>query len=502
MKILLINPPFIKDFCRCQRWPARTRGRALRMPDWLGYAAAVLEQDGFYTELYDCIAQGYDKEDFRRLIRAQQPDFVVLDSSTPSIYSDIECAGICKQESRSRTVVIMVGTHASALPEETLRDAKGNVDVIALGEYDYTIRDLIRRWPDVREVPGLCFLRENGARRTGAWDGIRRSRAAEGGEAKADKPQRTPSRPFIENLDALPFPSRKNLKITNYFDAGRLYPYINVIGGRGCPFRCSFCQWPQIMFGHAYRFRSPRNICDEIESDLKLFPLLRYGEFFFEDDTFTVNKERALGICEEMFRRNLKITWSANARPDIYDTGLFKTMKRAGCRELLVGFESGSQAILDKVKKGLNLRESKEFVITAKKTGIDVHGCFVLGLPGETKQTAETTIEFALKLGVNTLQFSAAVPLPGSEYFNYCKTEGLLRTRSWEDWLDAGEQSAVVEYPGLSIQEINTLVNTGLKKFYFRPRFLFKFAFVHRNIFDFYRKCRGGINFLSYLLNR
>jgi radical SAM superfamily enzyme YgiQ (UPF0313 family) len=274
---------------------------------------------------------------------------------------------------------------------------------------------------------------------------------------------------------------------------------MNIIGGRGCPFRCIFCQWPQLMFGHAYRFRSPRHVVDEIEYDLKMFPLLKYGEFFFEDDTFTVNRERAAAICEEMARRGLKITWSVNARPDICDLELFRSMKKRGCRQFLVGFESGDQGILDTIKKGVKVEQSREFVALAHQAGIEVHGCFVLGLPGETLQTAQKTIDFALGLKLDTLQFSAAVPLPGSEYFDFCRDQGLLKSKSWEDWLDGGEQGAVVDYPGLSIQTINRMVDRGLRSFYLRPAFMAKFILKNRNIFDVYRKLRGGLNFFSYL---
>jgi anaerobic magnesium-protoporphyrin IX monomethyl ester cyclase len=473
MKTLVINEPFIEAFCRCQRWPARTRGRAIRPPDWLLYATSVMLQAGLDAEFYDFIAYNWGKEKLRQLIREKKPDFVVLDSTTPSIYSDIGCAKICKEESSAK--VVMVGTHATALPEETLKLSEGAIDLIALGEFDYTIRDIVQKWPALEEVPGICYL--------------------QGGRARF-----TSQRPLIEDLDSLPFPAGKYVDIMRYFDAGRLYPHIDIIGGRGCPYRCIFCQWPQLMFGHRYRFRSAKNIVDEIEHDLKLYPLLKYGEFFFEDDTFTVNTERAFAICEEIARRNLTIRWSINARPDICDPRLFKEMKARGCRELLVGFESGDQGILDTIKKGLKLEDAKAFVKVAREAGLSVHGCFVIGLPGETKETALRTIDFALNLGVSTLQFSAAVPLPGSEYFRYCLERNLLKTKSWDDWLDGGEQGAVVDYPGLSIREINALVDAGLKRFYLRPSFIAPFIFSNRNIFDAYRKAKGAWNFFSYLL--
>ena len=474
-KVFVINQPFIKDFCRCQRWPARTRSRVMRPPDWLSYAAAVLKKNGYDVNLYDFIANNWDKKKLIALVEEKKPSFVVLDSSTPSIFSDIECAKICKEHSAAR--VIMVGTHASALFEETLRLAAGAIDCIAIGEYDYTVEDIIKNYPVLEMVKGIAYL--------------------DNGQVKKTSP-----RPLIEDLDSLPFPAWEDLDMMKYFDAGRLYPFMEIIGGRGCPYHCTFCQWPELMFGHRYRFRSPKNIVDEIEYDLKLVPKLKYGEFFFEDDTFTVNKERAYEICEEIARRGLKITWSINARPDIYDEKLFKVMKKAGCREFLVGFESGSQEILNNVKKALTVEKSKEFVRIVKKAGIAIHGCFVFGLPGETKETAERTMDFALHLGVDTLQFSGAVPLPGTEYFAYCKEKGLLKAKSWDDWLDGGEQGAIVDYPGLSINDISNLVDKGLKKFYLRPGFIFNFILKNRNFLDVYRKMRGAFNFCSYLISK
>jgi len=287
----------------------------------------------------------------------------------------------------------------------------------------------------------------------------------------------------------------------DYFDGGKLYPYIDIISGRGCPNKCIFCLWPQVMHGTRYRFRSPKNVVDEIERDIKICPqVLKGGEFFFEDDTFTVNKTRAIEICEEILRRKLKIKFSVNARVDVADLDLFKIMKKAGCRELLVGFESGSQEILDAANKNSSIDKAKKFMKLTKKAGLEVHGCFVIGLPGETKKTAEDTIKFALNLGLNTVQFSGAVPFPGTVYYDICKKNGWLKAKDWSDWLDSGEQSAVVEYPGLEKTDIVLYVNQGLKRFYFRPLYMLRFLFKTKNLSDLYRKLRGAKNFISYLI--
>jgi radical SAM superfamily enzyme YgiQ (UPF0313 family) len=476
VKILVINEPFIKGFCRTQRWAARTRGRVLRAPDWLAYCTAVLEKEGFNVKLYDFPANNWDKQDLRNLIKNNSPDFVILDSTTPSIYSDIECARICKEVSGSK--VIMVGPHISALPSETLQIANGYVDCAVIGEYDYTVKDIINNYNNLESVKGIAYFKENAVKLT-------------------------EKRGLIENLDNLPFPAWHHLDLMRYFDGSKLYPYIDIISGRGCPNQCIFCLWPQVMHGNRYRFRSPNNVVDEIEYDIKLCPkVLEGGEFFFEDDTFTVNKERTIKICEEIIKRNLKITFSVNARIDSFDLDMFRIMKKAGCRELLVGFESADQKILDNVNKNIKVEQMKEFMKFAHTADLEVHGCFVFGLPGETKETIQKTTDFALSLGLTTIQFSAAVSFPGTEYYDVCKKNGWLKSEDWRQWLKEGEQATVINYENLTSREIDQYVDLALKRFYLRPEYLFNFIFKNRNLSDLYRKLRGGLNFFSYLFNK
>jgi len=473
MKVLVINEPYVKGFNRSQRWAARTRGRVLRAPDWLAYATAVLEDAGIDVRLFDFPAEDRDKNDLRRLAIDEAPDFIVLDSTTPSVYSDIDCARICKEACHAR--VIMVGPHVSAMPEETMQIVDGAVDVICVGEYDYTVLDVVTNYPDLKAVTGICY-REDG------------------------HPQMTPPRPLIDDLDSLPFPAWHHLDLMKYFDGTKLHPYIDIFSGRGCPHRCIFCLWPRVMHGRKIRLRSPEKVVDEIEHDIELCPqVVRGGEFFFEDDTFTVVKSNALAICEEILRRGLKITFSVNARTDTADEELFRMLKRAGCRELLVGFESGDQGMLNRMEKNETVDDAAHFMSLAHKADLDVHGCFVLGLPGETENTIEKTTEFALQLGLHTVQFSAAVPFPGTPFFDYCRDEGLLKVNKWDEWLLKGEQASVVEYPGLSKETIQEGVDCGLKKFYFRPGYMIKFLFETKGKSDLYRKLRGTRNFLSYL---
>ncbi len=473
MKVLVINEPYVQGFNRTQRWAARTRGRVLRAPDWLAYATAVLEEQGIEAKLYDFPAKGWGKGELAEIARREKPDFVVLDSTTPSIYSDIECAEICKAESDAK--IIMVGPHASALPEETLLISNGNVDVVCIGEYDLTVLDIAQNYQDISSVKGICHMS----------DGV---------------PVRTEPRPLIDDLDSLPFPAWRHLDLMDYFDGSKLYPYVDIFSGRGCPHRCVFCLWPQVMHGRKVRLRSPKNVVDEMEFDMELCPgLKKGGEFFFEDDTFTLVKSNAIAICQEILDRNLNITFSVNARTDTADEELFRTLKAAGCRELLVGFESADQKVLDGMGKKETVEQAELFMELAHKHKLDVHGCFVLGLPGETEESMEKTIQFALSQGLHTAQFSGAVPFPGTEYFNYCKSEGLLKTEKWDAWLSDGEQAPVVDYPGLSREKVQSAVDRGLKSFYFRPGYMIRFLLQTRSKADFYRKMRGFSNFASYL---
>lgn len=476
MKVLVINEPYVKGFNRSQRWAARTRGRVLRAPDWLAYAAAVLEHARIDTKLYDFPAMDWNKQDLRRIVKQEAPDFVVLDSTTPSIYSDIECARIAKEQSRCG--VIMVGPHASALPEETLRAADGAVDVVCVGEYDLTVLDVVSNFHSLGKVKGIVY-QDNG------------------------QIVRTDSRPLLEDLDSLPFPAWHQLDLLKYFDGGKLYPYIDIFSGRGCPHNCIFCLWPQVMHGNKVRLRSPGCVVDEIERDIELCPrVARGGELFFEDDTFTLIKSHAMAICEEILRRGLKTTFSVNARADTADEELFGLLKRAGCRELLVGFESGDPDILAAIRKKETVGDSLRLMEIARKAKLDVHGCFVLGLPGETEQTMERTIQFALDLGLHTVQFSAAVPFPGTAYFQYCRENSLLVSEKWDEWLKDGEQSGVIDYPGLGRGAVEQAVDRGLRRFYFRPSYMIKFLFQTRSASDLYRKLKGAKNFISYLWAR
>ncbi|HEO71917.1 MAG TPA: radical SAM protein, partial [Candidatus Hydrogenedentes bacterium] len=438
MRVAFLNPMFGKDFTKSARWFARSRGRVQRHPDYLCTAAATVRAAGHEVYLVDAQAKNLPTEDLLPALRDFAPDLIVYQASTPSIDADIRAAALCKEA--TGVLNVMVGSHVSAEPEDTLRRAGGAVDAVAVGEYDYTLRDLADGVAPA-DCLGLACLRE--------------------GACVCNAP-----RPFIEDLDALPYPAWDFIDIEDYYDAGKLFPFLTLVSGRGCWGQCTFCQLPQVMNGRAYRARSVESVIGEIEHDRQLFPELR--EVMFEDDTLVAqrSRERLAALCEALIRADFGIAWSANARVDCNDLTLLRLMKRSGCRMLCVGFEFGTQAMLDNVRKGTTIEQMHAFAENASKARIRVHGCFMFGGPGETMETARETIRLSQRLPIDTAQFSGMVAYPGTEFYEWAKREGLLIPGDWREWVDEDfEQCATVRCPTLTTDEINALIDEGLRCF-------------------------------------
>lgn len=443
MKILMLNPSYGKNFVRSARWAARSRGRVQRHPDYLSIATAVLESAGHKVKLLDAAALNIDFDGTKEMSRTFKPDLSVIHTTTPSIYNDIKHAEML-QDLGSTTVLI--GQHASALPMETMQMSE-KIDYIARGEYDYTLRD-IANCKDPSNIFGITY--RNGNEIINHED-----------------------RPLIKNLDELPFPAWHQIDVHDYFDASKLYPFITMISGRGCPNNCSFCVLPQVFYGKRYRFRSAKKVVDEIEYDLSLFPDLK--EIMFEDDTLTADKKRCEDICHEIIDRgsNRKISWSANARADLDDFGLLKLMKESGCRMLVVGYEFGDQKILDNVRKRLTIEQMKEFAKLARKAGIMVHGCFMIGGPGETKETIKMTKKLIRDVKPDILQVLVASPIPGTKFYDWVKENGYLLVNDLENSLDEeGFQKCIISYPDFTKEDIESYVDRALKEYYLSTSYI------------------------------
>lgn len=476
MKIALLNPPHRFKVSRTSRWPEHTKSGTLYYPFWLAHAAGVLIETGHEAVLIDAIARGWD---FARTIAELEkfdPELLVLETSTPTVKSDVRFVEEFKKSSSAK--VVMVGTHASALPEESLYLSEA-IDFVARNEYDYTIpqlADVLENGGELKDMLGISYRKDK-------------------------KIVHNPDRPLISDLDSLPFVSKvykKFLDVRDYRYALARHPMIQIKSSRGCPSACTFCNVPQTFMAHRFRMRSAENFVNELEWIKENMPEIK--EIFIEDDTFSVNKKRVVEICELIRERKLDIVWSANARADIpYE--VLKEMKAAGCRMLIVGYESGNQGVLNNVKKGITLRQAEKFTEDAKKVGVRIFGCFMIGLPGDTRETIEETLQFAKRLRPDMIQIEQAVPFPGTEFYSWCKENNYLITEDFDKWLDKnGQLDCVVSYPLLSSEEIKKMRDRLTLRFYLSPRQILYTVAHNLHPSEFKRLAKASFDYLSYLV--
>ena len=481
MKIYMLNPPYIPHFGRGMRWQDTGRAGTLYYPIWLSYATAVVEQE-YETRLVDAPAWNWSRGDVIEDVKRFKPDLIVMDSSFPSLKNDIEVAEEIKRNCEAK--IVLVGPPASQFPDEIL--SSDGIDIVARWEYDFTVRDIAKALEenrDFKDIKGISY-KENG------------------------KIIHNPNREFTtsEDLDKIPFVSKvykKHLNIRDYYLSSSLYPEVQIFTGRGCPYLCTFCSWTQTLMGRKYRVRSISNVLDELEWIQENLPEVK--EVFFEDDTFTINKKRVLEFCKEYRKRNLDITWACNARADLdYET--MKEMKKANCRLLIVGYESGSDEILRNIKKGITVEQIRRFAKDARKAGLLVHGDFIIGLPGETKETIELTRKLIKETKPDILQVSVASPFPGTEFYKWCEENGYLLINDPNEYLDGqGHQKAIISYPWLTAEEIVQKVDSILKEYYLSLGYVpvaLKQVFRKRGIEEAKRLYHSAKMFMRYIKGR
>jgi len=450
MKIFLLNPPFKIEYgrySRASRSPAITKSGTIYYPFWLAYAAGVLEKRGHEVKLVDSCAYSYDRNKVFQIAKDFNPDLIALDTSTPSIYNDVEIGAELKRI-LPKSFLILTGAHPSALPQETL-NLNTAIDAVACKEYDYTLLDLadtIESRKDIGRVKGIAY--RNGKRVI-----------------------HNPPRDLIENLDELPFVSsvyKKHLDPGKYFFAAGRYPMMMIMTGRGCSFGCFFCVYPQVFHGNKYRLRSAENVADEFEYIAENFPQVK--EIGIEDDTFTANINRLEDICSLLIKRkiNKKLKWWSNVRVNL-DLDTMGLMKEAGCRLVIPGFESGNQGVLNNIKKGITVEESLEFAKNAKRAKLLVHGCFMVGNPGDTKETMQQTLRFAIKLNTDTAQFFPMIPYPGTKAHAWARENSFLKDTGFDRWLtQGGGHKTVIERTDLTAKELTEFCSYARKKYYIR----------------------------------
>ncbi len=474
MRVAILNPSFGDNFVRVARWAAKSRGRVQRHPEYLLTAAQVLLDRGHDVIFVEAAARNFTPAQSYDIVSNFDPDLLVIHATTPSIYNDIEQAKVIKGLTNCK--VAFVGQHASGESENTFQIGQGVVDYILNGEYDFTLRDLADGM-ESSKILGMTW-----------FDG--------------NKVVYNPHRPPI-NVSELPFPAWQLIEPEWYPDGGKKFPFLTLITGRGCNNGCTFCRDPQIMYGYKLRNRSAQSVVDEMEYGLKTHPQIR--EIMFETDTFAADKAHVTEVCNEIMRRGIhkKISWSCNMRVDT-DLEVLALMRKSNCRMLMTGFEFGYDDGLKAINKGgVSVDMARKYAFAANRLGFTIHGCFMIGAPGETKETAQKTIDFAKSLPLDTIQITGVATYPGTSLYRWAKENSFIRANDWREWLNAEkEQRTLLSYPQFSSQDIDEYIDKGLKEFYLRPKQMWKMFISIRSVGDFLRKLHGFKAFVDYFIKK
>src|SRR5215472_12907906 len=442
LKTLFLNPPSFENFDggASSRWPATREIESYWYPVWLAYPAGMLEG----SRLLDAPPHHVSAEETIEI--GKQYEFLVLFTSTPGFPGDIRLATKMK-EANPKLKIAFVGPHVTTLPERSLQECPV-IDFVCRREFDFSVVEYANGSP-LSDIRGISYRDASG------------------------KVVHNPDRPDVQDLDALPNVTDvyyRDLDVRRYNVPFLLYPFVSLYTTRGCPAQCTFCLWPQTLSGHPWRKRSADAVARE---------MAQAKEYFFDDDTFNIQKARTVELCEKL--KPLKMTWSCTSRVTTdYET--LKAQRDAGCRLLIVGYESGDPQILKNIKKGATVERARQFTKDTKKLGLVVHGDFILGLPGETKETIRRTIDFAKELDCETIQVSVAHAYPGTEFYDYAKSNGFILIEGAQTVDEGGHQVAMIEYPGLPRDYVMEMVHRFYDEYYFRPKAIYRI--VKKAAFD------------------
>jgi len=414
----------------------------------LMYLAAVLEKAGFYVKIIDANLYNILPREIVNIVKRLKPDIIGLTAATATIKTALKYVSEIKKN-LSHVFTIIGGPHTTFLPIETLNMSK-DLDAVAIGEGEETLLELAESyekgkpdWP--ANIKGIAYRTKNG-------------------EIKV-----TPMRPFIKNLDSIPFPARHLVPFNEYKLFNKDSPIGSMITSRGCVFACNYCSSSHLM-GRMFRARTPKNVVDEIEELVYKYNV-RTIEFI--DDIFTLNKKRALEIAKEIRSRKLDINFVASSRVDTINRELLLELKKAGLSTIYYGVESGSERVLRLMNKRITLSQAEKAVNDAKKVGVSTLASFILGYPGETIEEMKMTIKFSIKLDPDYVQYSILTPYPGTPIYYELKNKGLIATEDWDKYtvLDP-----VIEYEkiGLSKNIVSKMLREAYLRFYLRPKYLFK----------------------------
>jgi len=448
------------------RYQMKREVKSFWFPTWLAQAAAMVEG----AKLIDAPPHGLTFKDIEEDVKSH--DFIVIHTSTPSFRSDCKTARMIR-ELNPHAVIGFIGAKVAVEPAQSL-EACPAIDFVCRNEYEFTIQELANG-KDWATIKGLSYRAKNGAI------------------------VHNEEREILMDMDKLPsvLPLYKQLQIDKYFGGYLKHPYMSWYTGRGCKSRCTFCLWPQTIGGHKYRYRSIPKVIEEVKYLQKEFPQVK--EIFFDDDTLTDDHARVEALARELGK--LGVVWSCNAKANVPRKTL-EILKANGLRLLLVGYESGNQKILHNIKKGLLVDVARRFSKDCHELGIVVHGTFILGLPGETRETIEETLAFAKEVNPHTIQVSLAAPYPGTFLYKQAKENGWF-AEDTDLLTEDGTQIAPLNYPHLGHTEIFESVESFYKRFYFRPS---KIAAIVGEMLTspemMRRRLREGVEFFQFLRTR
>ena len=482
MNAVFVNGPFLPKFSRESRSPAVTKSGTIYYPGWLAYACGFAEQNGYTCELIDSIADEISFEDSVLRVGNIKPQLVVIGTSTPSIDADLKFAKAIKEKNRN-SLVALVGTHASAMAKEIIGEFDF-VDFVARREYDETIKQVLDAISQKRDWFGI--------------NGITHKKLS-------DVVISNPDMPYIHDLDKLPFASavfKKHLTIENYYYGHVRFPMVSIFTSRGCNARCNYCLYPQTMFGN-FRSRSPENIAAEFKWIKENLPQVK--EVLIDDDTFTMNKAHAMATAQELIKIKNKLKWTCEARGNL-DLETLKLMKKAGCRLIVTGFESVNQSVLDRVNKGIKMDVVNQYVKDAKIARIKIHACFMAGNPGDSIETLNDTLDWALKYNFDTIQFFPLQVYPGTKAYDWAIESGYIKTQDFRSWVSpSGMHSNTLKENdmGLTYDQALDFCDYARRKYYLRPRFIA--SKIVEGIFDpieLRKNIIGFMNLRKYLFKK
>jgi radical SAM superfamily enzyme YgiQ (UPF0313 family) len=477
MKVLVANPPWPGPGYGARsdvRWPHKRSDKYIEYPIYLSYTVAVVEEAGFDVSFVDAIMDELSIKEFAQRVHDLGPRLALVETSTPSIDFDLETAAAIKRLS-PETFVALLGSHVTYFDEQILGENPA-VDAVVRGEFEYTAADLARALQaghdpstssglDLSDVLGLTYREADGDIRA------------------------NPDRPLFEPLDQMPFPARHIVTGRDYragiYSGG--HPTA-MVSSRGCPYRCTFCLWPEILYGHKFRARSAKDVVDEIEEAVRVYG---HDEIYFDDDTFTIDRQRVMDTCSIILERGLEkeVEWIAQCRVDTVDREMLEAMKAANCGYILFGVESGSPKMLKRMKKGITLDEVRAAFKLTREVDIKTQAFFLFGMPEETQETISETIEFAKELNASSTQFAVAIPHPGTALYEECKSNGWLTS---EDWADYTSEASLIETPWLTAREVEEARVRAYREYYYRPSYILGEALKIRRWADVKRLARGA----------